>query len=181
MAGARRHIYLRRSDPPVLPFHLTPPPGRPLSLLVLGAHPADIESGAGGTLLSLADGQPGLRARYVVLTGTADRQLEARNAANAFLPRADVTIELHDLPDGRLPAAWGQVKETLESIAHSCSPDLIIAPSCDDAHQDHRTIAEVVPTVFRDRLCLAYEIPKWDGDLGRPSIYLPLSEDVARR
>jgi LmbE family N-acetylglucosaminyl deacetylase len=165
----------------VLPFHLTPPPGRPLSVLVIGAHPDDIEIGAGGTLLTLAGSQPGLQARYVVLTGTADRQLEARNAANAFLPTADVTIELHDLPDGRLPAFWDQVKGTLENIARSCSPDLIIAPSSADAHQDHRTIAEVVPTVFRDCLCLAYEIPKWDGDLGRPSMYLPLSEDVARR
>ena len=123
----------------MLPFHLTPPPDRPLSVLVLGAHPDDIEIGAGGTLLTLAEGQPGLQARYVVLTGTADRQVEARNAANAFLPAADVTIELHDLPDGRLPAAWGRVKEALENIARSCWPDLIIAPSCDDAHQDHRT------------------------------------------
>ena len=150
-------------------------------MLAIGAHPDDIEIGAGGTLLTLAEGQPGLRVRYVVLTGTADRQLEARNAANAFLPAADVTIELHDLPEGRLPAVWGQVKEALEEVARSCSPDLIIAPSRDDAHQDHRTIAEIVPTVFRDHLYLAYEIPKWDGDLGRPSMYFPLSADVARR
>ena len=150
-------------------------------MLAIGAHPDDIELGAGGTLLSLAESQPGLQVRYVVLTGTADRQLEARNAANAFLPSADVAIELHDLPDGRLPAVWGQVKEVLEDVARSCSPDLIIAPSRDDAHQDHRTIGEIVPTVFRDHLYLAYEIPKWDGDLGRPSMYFPLSAEVARR
>jgi len=165
----------------VLPLQLTTPSGRPLSVLAIGAHPDDIEIGAGGTLLSLAEGQPGLQVRYVVLTGTADRQLEARNAASAFLPAADVTIELHDLPEGRLPAAWGRVKEALEDVARSCSPDLIIAPSRDDAHQDHRTIAEVVPTVFRDRLCLGYEIPKWDGDLGRPSMYFPLPAEMAQR
>ena len=165
----------------MLPFHLTPPPGRPLSVLAIGAHPDDIEIGAGGTLLGLAGSQPGLRVRYVVLTGTPGRQLEARNAANAFLSAADVTIELHDLPEGRLPAAWGQVKEALEEVTKSCSPDLIIAPSRDDAHQDHRTIGEIVPTVFRDCLYLAYEIPKWDGDLGRPSMYLPLSADIVQR
>ena len=60
-------------------------------------------------------------------------------------------------------------------MARSCSPDVIIAPSSDDAHQDHRTIGELLPTVFRDQLYLAYEIPKWDGDLGRPSMYVPLS------
>ena len=165
----------------MLPLLLKNPPGRPLSVLAIGAHPDDIEIGAGGTLLSLAESQPGLQVRYVVLTGTADRQVEARNAVDAFLPAADVTVELHDEPEGRLPAVWGHVKETLEEVARSCSPQLVIAPSSEDAHQDHRTIGEVVPTVFRDCLSLAYEIPKWDGDQGRPSIYFPLSANVARR
>ena len=152
-----------------------------MTLLVVGAHPDDIEIGAGGTLLSLAQSQPGLRAYYVVLTGPAERQIEARNAADAFLPAADLTVQLHDLPDGRLPAVWDQVKDVLEEIAKACAPDLVIAPSSDDAHQDHRTIVEIVPTVFRDQLCLAYEIPKWDGDLGRPSMYVPLSDGTVQR
>jgi LmbE family N-acetylglucosaminyl deacetylase len=165
----------------MLPLHLTSSQARPLSVLIIGAHPDDIEIGAGGTLLSLAKSEPGLRAHYVVMTGTADRQREARGAASAFLSAADLTIELHDLPEGRLPAVWGQVKGILEAIASSCSPDLIVAPSRDDAHQDHRTIGEIVPTVFRDQLFLAYEIPKWDGDLTRPSVYVPLSADTLRR
>ena len=165
----------------MLPLSLTAPAGRPLSVLAVGAHPDDIEIGAGGTLLSLAGNQPGLRARYVVLTGTEDRRLEARNAADAFLPGADLTIDVFDLPEGRLPTAWEQVKEVLERVAQTCSPDLIVAPSSGDAHQDHRVIGEIVPTVFRDQLYLAYEIPKWDGDLSRPSMYFPLSADTARR
>jgi LmbE family N-acetylglucosaminyl deacetylase len=163
----------------MLPLQLSAPPGRPLSLLAVGAHPDDIEIGAGGTLLSLAGSR--LRVRYVVLTGTAGRQEEARNAARAFLPGADLDVELFDLPEGRLPAEWGRVKEILEAVAASGPPDVILAPSSLDAHQDHRTIGEIVPTVFRDQVFLAYEIPKWDGDLGRPSVYFPLSADVARR
>ena len=73
------------------------------------------------------------------------------------------------------------MKDILEDVARSCSPDLIIAPSAGDAHQDHRTIAEIVPTVFRDQLYLAYEIPKWDGDLGRPRCTSRCRPDVARR
>jgi LmbE family N-acetylglucosaminyl deacetylase len=165
----------------MLPLSLTTPGGRPLSVLAIGAHPDDIEIGAGGTLLSLAESRPGLQARYVVLTGTDDRRVEARNAASAFLPGADLAVDLSDLPEGRLPAAWDRVKEVLERVAQSCSPDLIVAPSSADAHQDHRVIGEIVPTVFRDQLYLAYEIPKWDGDLGRPSMYFPLSADKARR
>ena len=163
----------------MFPLRLDRPPDRPLSLLALGAHPDDIELGAGGLMLQLAAWP--LRAHYVVLTGTAERHAEARAAAQAFLPGADLTIEQHQLPESRLPAAWAEVKQVLERLARSGLPDLIVAPSADDAHQDHRTIAEIVPTVFRDQLCLAYEIPKWDGDLGRPSVYVPLPDGVARR
>jgi LmbE family N-acetylglucosaminyl deacetylase len=163
----------------MLPLDLTAPSGGRLSVLAIGAHPDDIEIGAGGLLLRLADGQP--RVRYLVLTGTAERHQEARTAAHAFMPGADLTIDLFDLPETRFPAIWGSVKEILEETAHSCSPDLIVAPSSDDAHQDHRTIAELVPTIFRDQLYLAYEIPKWDGDMSRPSVYVPLSAETARR
>jgi LmbE family N-acetylglucosaminyl deacetylase len=162
----------------MLPLHLKAPSSTPLRVLAIGAHPDDIEIGAGGLLLSLGDSQ--LRVSYVVLTGTAERHQEARNAAHAFMPAADLQIRLFDLPEGRLPAVWGSVKEILENIARSCSPDVIIAPSADDAHQDHRTIAEIMPTVFRDQLCLAYEIPKWDGDIGRPSVYVPLSASTVQ-
>jgi LmbE family N-acetylglucosaminyl deacetylase len=163
----------------MLPLHLDAPTGEPLSVLAIGAHPDDIEIGAGGFLLGLAERD--LRARYVVLTGTADRQQEARNAAREFLPDADLTVDLFDLPESRLPAAWGEVKDALAEVARSCSPDIVLAPSSGDAHQDHRTIAELIPTVFRDQLYLAYEIPKWDGDMSRPSVYVPLSSHVAHR
>ena len=155
--------------------------GGPLSVLALGAHPDDIEIAAGGTLLSLAARDPGLRVRYVLLTGTAERQAEARTAARAFTPGADLTIETHDLPDGRLPAVYDQVKEILEGVAASLRPDVVLAPSVADAHQDHRTVGELVPTAFRDQVYLAYEIPKWDGDLMRPNTYFPLTDEIARQ
>jgi LmbE family N-acetylglucosaminyl deacetylase len=163
----------------MLPLHLNARPGRPLFLLAVGAHPDDIEIGAGGLLLSLVMRHPTVR--HVVLTGTPERQKEARDAAHAFLSPVDPVVELCDLPEGRLPAVWGSVKEILEGVARSCSPDVILAPSPGDAHQDHRTIGEIIPTVFRDQLVLSYEIPKWDGDIGRPSVYFPMTADVARR
>jgi LmbE family N-acetylglucosaminyl deacetylase len=156
------------------------PDDAPLSVLALGAHPDDIEIGAGGLLLSLAAKRLS-RVRYLVMTGTAERHQEARAAARAIAGDAELDITLLDLPEGHLPAVWEQVKQALESVARTESPDLIVAPSAADAHQDHRTLGEIVPTVFRDHLCLAYEIPKWDGDLGRPSVYHPLTDDIARR
>jgi LmbE family N-acetylglucosaminyl deacetylase len=166
----------------VLPLQLSIPAGEPLSVLAIGAHPDDIEIGAGGTLLSIARSQVGLRVSYLVLTGSPERQLEARTAAREFLAGAEVTVRLCDLPEGRLPAVWGQAKDTIEEVRQSFSPDVVFAPQPTDAHQDHRTIAEIVPTVFRDQLYLGYEIPKWDGDLSAsaPSLYVPLSAEVAR-
>lgn len=162
-----------------MPLSLEPPQGARLSVLAIGAHPDDIEIGAGGLLLRLAGRQP--RVRCVVLTGSEERHREASNAARAFNPGAELDVELFDMPEGRLPAAWSEVKEILEKVARSFSPDLIVAPGAGDAHQDHRTIGEIVPTVFRDHLYLSYEVPKWDGDMPRPNMYVALTEEVASR
>jgi LmbE family N-acetylglucosaminyl deacetylase len=147
------------------------------SVVLLGAHPDDIEIAAGGLMLSLGP----VRAHYVLLSGSAHRQAEARAAAAAFLPAAELTLALHDLPDGRLPAHWNAAKEAVHAAAAVLEPDLVLCPARDDAHQDHRLLAELAPTVFRDQLILHYEIPKWDGDLGRRNIYVPLPDDVVRR
>lgn len=154
-------------------------PDRPLALLALGAHPDDVEIGCGGTLLRLASERP-LTAAVHVLTGTPAREAEARAAAQAFLG-PDVSVFCHGLPDGRLPAFWGDLKGTLEGIAVGFRPDLILAPRPDDAHQDHRLIGELVSTVWRDSLVLHYEIPKWDGDLRQVTHYLPLDAEKAHR
>jgi LmbE family N-acetylglucosaminyl deacetylase len=151
------------------------------SLLVVGAHPDDIEIAAGGLLLSLAAAGSGMRVHYVLCTGTEERHREARTAAAAFLPGADITFALHQLPDGRLPAHWNAVKDVLHEAAGVIDPDLVVCPAPNDAHQDHRLLAEQTPTVFRDQLVLHYEIPKWDGDLARRNVYVPLPDDVARR
>jgi LmbE family N-acetylglucosaminyl deacetylase len=165
----------------MLPFQLGLIDG-PVHLVALGAHPDDIEIGCGGTLLKLAESVPELSAEFVIATGTPVRLEEARRAAELFLPECEVTVTSAELPDGRLPAYWNQTKELLEATAAgSRRADLVLAPSRTDAHQDHRLIAELAPTVWRNHLVLHYEIPKWDGDLGTPSHYVHVSEDDARR
>jgi LmbE family N-acetylglucosaminyl deacetylase len=154
--------------------------GHELTLLAVGAHCDDLEVGAGGTMLALAERHPGLAAHVVILTSDPEREEEARASAAAFLPGARLTVEIHDLPDGFMPAEWAEAKRRLEEVAGRVRPDVVLAPSAADAHQDHRTLAELVPTVLRDHLVLGYEIPKWDGDLGRPTVYVPLTDEQAR-
>lgn len=150
-----------------------------LDVLCLGAHPDDIEIGCGATLLTLAD--RGAHVRSVVLTGNDDRHQEARDAGRRFGSGAH-GLRLEQLPDGRLPANWGLVKQLLEDVAADGPvPGVVLTPSLGDAHQDHRLLAELAPTIWRDSLLLQYEIPKWDGDLGRPTHYVGVSAEMAHR
>lgn len=154
------------------------PPGGPLSVLCLGAHPDDVEIGCGGTLLELGRRRD-VTVATAILTASPERRREAEAAGPSFFPGAEVTVL--DLPESRLPEHWGDVKAALEDLARRHQPDLLLAPRTDDAHQDHRLIGTLASTVWRDTLLLHYEIPKWDGDLGTPTHYVPVSEANARR
>jgi len=149
-------------------------------VLCLGAHPDDIEIGCGGTLLALAEARDVI-ATFVIATGDGERLEEAVKAAPRFLSGAAVDVQVLGHRDGCLPAMWGAVKQNLEEIASGAAPDLLFAPRLDDAHQDHRLIAELVATVWRNSLVLRYEIPKWDGDMGHVSHYVPLEPETAQR
>lgn len=151
-------------------------------IAVLGAHCDDIAIGAGGTLLALCESRPGLRVDALVLSGGGtEREAEERAALAACCPGADLRLRVLKLPDGRLPAHWDEAKSALEEFRANTEPDVLFAPRADDAHQDHRGLAELIPTAFRDHLVLGYEIVKWDGDLGRPAVYQPLSRRLAER
>jgi LmbE family N-acetylglucosaminyl deacetylase len=50
-----------------------------------------------------------------------------------------------------------------------------------DRHQDHRLISELSWNTFRRHAILEYEIPKYEGDLGQPSLYCPLAPETAER
>ncbi len=150
-------------------------------MLLLGAHCDDIAIGAGGALLELCRSHPGVTVSALVLTGGGSlREEEERDALAAFCPGARLDVVVLDLPDGRVPNRWERAQQALEDARGAGEPDLVLAPSPHDAHPDHRTLAQLVPTVFRDHLVLGYEILKWDGDLAQPVVYLPLAEPVLR-
>jgi LmbE family N-acetylglucosaminyl deacetylase len=72
------------------------------------------------------------------------------------------------------------VKAVFEEELKQISPDLIFTHNGKDAHQDHRLISELTWNTFRDHLILEYEIPKYDGDLGQPSVFVPLKAEVSQ-
>ncbi|MGH3627810.1 MAG: PIG-L deacetylase family protein [Sciscionella sp.] len=147
------------------------------SVVALGAHCDDIAIGAGATLARLCEDNPGLRVDAIVFAGgVAAREQEERSALAALCIDAKLQITVLGLPDGRLPAHWDEVKNALTELRDRTTPDLLVAPHRHDAHQDHRTVAEITSTVFRNELVLGYEILKWDGDLTQPACYQPIPE-----
>ena len=149
-------------------------------IAVVGAHCDDIAIGMGGTLLSLSRNSPGLRVRGLVFSGGGtEREAEERDALTAFCPGVDVAVTLLDIPDGRAPAHWERIKNHLNKFRKSCAPEVVFGPQRGDAHQDHRLLAELLPTEFRDHLLFGYEILKWEADTPRPTIYHPLATEVA--
>jgi LmbE family N-acetylglucosaminyl deacetylase len=157
-------------------------PAELTGIAALAAHCDDLAIGVGGSLLTLCAARPGIRVDVLVLSGGGtEREDEERAALSAFCHGADLRVTVLKLPDGRLPAHWEEAKAAVEELRARTDPDLIFAPWRGDAHQDHRGLAKLVPTAFRDHLALGYEIVKWDGDLAPPSAYQPLSTEVAEQ
>ncbi|MGN2637409.1 PIG-L deacetylase family protein [Nocardia takedensis] len=156
-------------------------PGRLGEIAILGAHCDDIAIGMGATLLTLTRAHPELRVRALVLSGAGTpRAAEERKALEAFCANADLELTVLDVPDGRAPAHWSRVKDALARFRRGVEPQVVFAPQRHDAHQDHRMLAELVPTEFRDHLILGYEILKWETDTPRPDVLHPVSPELVR-
>jgi LmbE family N-acetylglucosaminyl deacetylase len=150
-------------------------------VLALGAHADDIEIGCGGTLLALTRARPEVAVTWVVLGAEGEREREARASAEAFLasvPHSEVFV--HPFQNSYFPYVGGQLKDIFEELKELYEPDLILTHTRHDLHQDHRLTCELTWNTWRDHLIFEYEIPKYDGDLGNPNLFFPISEDLAR-
>ena len=156
------------------------PAGTPLRVLCLGAHSDDLEIGCGGTMLWLARRYAPLSVDWVVLSAGDDvRRAEAEAGAAAILAGAgEGRVRIERFRDGFFPFVGAEIKEYFAALAREVTPDLVLTHQRHDLHQDHRLVAELTWQTFRQTLVLEYEIPKWDGDLGTPSVYVALPEDV---
>ena len=158
----------------VIKLSLSGKDANPLTVLCLGAHADDIEIGCGGTLLYLREAFPRLRFHWVVLSAAGPRRPEALKAVELFTAGCEKEVAVEDYRDGFLPYSGGKVKDFFEVMKNRVNPSLIFAPWRGDTHQDHRLVAELAWNTFRNHLILEYEIPKYDGDMGRPNLFVPL-------
>jgi LmbE family N-acetylglucosaminyl deacetylase len=149
-------------------------------VLVLGSHSDDIEIGCGATLLALTRANADVEVTWVVLGAGGERADEARASADRFLATAARSdVQVHGFRDGFFPYVGGEVKEVFESLKASVDPQLVLTHTRADLHQDHRLVCELTWNTFRDHLILEYEVPKWDGDLGTPNLFVHVTRELA--
>ena len=166
----------------MMQLNLDSVPGGALKILCLGCHSDDIEIGCGGTVLRLRERYPSCVFYWVVFSAIGIREAEAQRGAELFAGanRRENTV-LKNFPDGFMPFAGGEVKAVFEELKRTTSPDLIFTHNRKDAHQDHRLIAELTWNTFRDHFILEYEIPKYDGDLGQATVFVPLDAELCQK
>ena len=152
-----------------------------LQVLCLDSHADDIEIGCGGTILKLAGEYPNSLFHWVVFSAIGPREAEARRAASQFVDPSRLKGPLlKTFPDGFMPYVGADIKEVFEGMKKAVTPDLILTHNRMDAHQDHRLISELTWNTFRNHLILEYEIPKYDGDMGQPGVFVPLPSDLCK-
>jgi LmbE family N-acetylglucosaminyl deacetylase len=151
-----------------------------LKVLCFGAHSDDIEIGCGGTILRLLQENPGSEVCWVVLSALGARRDEATRSAGLFLENAGAAkVVAGEFRDGYFPHAGADIKDFFETIKRDVKPDIVLTHHRDDRHQDHRLVSNLTWNTFRDHLVLEYEVPKYDGDLGRPNFFVEIGRDLA--
>jgi LmbE family N-acetylglucosaminyl deacetylase len=153
--------------------------GGPLNVLCLGCHSDDIEIGCGGTILRLIEEHPDCRFYWAVFSAAGVRRAEAEHAAELFVGAKRLErVMMYQFRDGFMPYLGSEVKLEFEEMKRIVSPDIIFTHNRGDAHQDHRLLSELTWNTFRNHFILEYEIPKYDGDIRQPSVFVPLKRET---
>ena len=155
-------------------------------VLVLAPHTDDGEIGAGGTISLLLEG--GADVHYAVFSLCEEsldekyprdllrrEQLEA--AASLGLPEENVLF--FPFPVRKFPDHRQEILEELVKLNASHRPDLVLAPSLHDIHQDHYTVANEALRAFKKTSILGYEEP-WNNLTFDNQVFVTLEERHVR-
>lgn len=172
-------------------------PEKKYRIVAFGAHPDDIELGCGGTLKRILKELPEVEVWYIVFSyGTRDgyppsdrgfnhpRAREAWQAAGMLGVPVDHR-RIFDYKDTCFPERWAEMQNWMYNEFRKPEEEKggyfthVFTTSTHDIHQDHRTVAENTWRVFRYHIILEYEIPKYEGDLRTPNLYVQLSSERA--
>ncbi|MER8236998.1 PIG-L deacetylase family protein [Streptomyces sp. NPDC094049] len=145
------------------------------SMLVVGAHPDDVEIGVGGIIHRRA--QAGWDVTILTMSGgegggdPVRRREEAHRAAEVLGAR----LLMEDLPDGSIADDRATVRAVERAVALA-SPDVVLVHSESDTHQDHRAVHRATLVACRTASRLGcYQSPSTTTAY-RPNRFVELSE-----
>lgn len=121
-------------------------------VLAFGAHPDDVEVGAGGLLARLAREGRSVTIAVVSVPGEAKlRVAEARAAAK--LIGAEVIMVLGDEPRRVEDVAMHRIVRQLDEVVATVKPELVLTHSIRDMHHDHRLVHQATISALRRTPC----------------------------
>ena len=162
-------------------------------VLVLAPHTDDGELGCGGTVARLLE--EGCEVHFAVFSTCAE-SVPAGFPADELKTEFLSAMESYGIPDERIdrkstrlnsshglfdsqvrhfPAHRQEILEELVRLNRRIVPDLVLAPSLHDVHQDHHTIAEEAIRAFKRTSILGYEEP-WNNLTFNNQVYVTLEE-----
>lgn len=126
-------------------------------VLAFGAHPDDLEVGAGGLLARLShEGAEVTLAIVSIPNNTEQRKAEAQAAAkvldaNLFILNEDKPCRVEDIP-------MHELVRRMDTVIGDVRPDLVITHSANDLHWDHGLVNRATVSALRRTPCdlLAY-------------------------
>jgi LmbE family N-acetylglucosaminyl deacetylase len=156
-------------------------------VLVLAPHTDDGEFGAGGTIAKLVD--EGREVRYVAFSPAVRsvpegfprdvlRQEVRRATGTLGIPETHLTVFDYDVRT--FPTVRQDILEDMIVVARDFAPDLVLAPTVNDVHQDHETIAREALRAFKRTTLLGYEIP-WNHYTFNQQLYVRLAPEHVDR
>ena len=126
-------------------------------VLAFGAHPDDLEVGAGGLLARLSDEGAQITLAIVCVPGDVERRrAEAHQAAEVI--DADLFVVYEDRPCRVEDIPMHELVRRFDTIIGDVRPDLVITHSANDLHWDHGLVNRATVSALRRTPCdlLAY-------------------------
>lgn len=153
------------------------------NLLFLGAHLDDIELGCGGIISKY--GKDAYTNIYLATMSnfnkdssgniTISRDIEETYRACKILGIDKDRIEINDIPAQLFEQYSQNIREILLDIRERIKADYVFFPSKNDIHQDHTVLCKESERIFRNNICLGYELIRSTYHL-KPNIYIEISE-----
>jgi LmbE family N-acetylglucosaminyl deacetylase len=159
------------------------------NVLVLGAHPDDIEFGMGGTLAKLKR-EEGINVKIIVFSncdtslplgfepGTLIKECRESLSTYGF---TETDIEFFDFPVRNFDKFRQEILEKLILIYRSQTFDTVFFPGSTDTHQDHSVLSQEAIRACKKSTMLGYEM-SWNSFGSKKNFFFEiLEEDLTKK